>query len=197
MTSSQAEPLLRRNKGFLYFFPLIHYSLSSKSDMKSIVLCVLLLSGLSVCAQLSLERQVIANGGKTLTSGTLSQEFTLGEVSITAASSSVYLLTQGFQQGNPAPPTSIAPLLEAGAITLYPQPTRDALFIRLNTSYPTALQVDVYDMLGRTLLRDHSLLGPEEKTAQLPVSAWKSGTYYLRLKTATGEVVYQQKWVKW
>lgn len=165
--------------------------------MKNIsFIIVSLLWTCSVFAQLTADRQVISNAGLTLSSGSLSHEFTVGESVIGAANSDEFLATQGFHQGNAGPASSLDHLLKEGTLVLYPQPAEEVLFIRLNSPYPTPLQVNLYDLLGRKMTLNNAELSAQQAEVQFNLSQWSEGTYFLRVTDDNGNLVHRQKWVK-
>lgn len=165
--------------------------------MKTISLFILLaLTAFVASAQLSIERQVIASTGRTLESGTLSQDFTLGETLISTLTSGTIHLTQGFQQGNLGPTSSAASLLQDNEWVVYPQPARENLFIRLTRPHAKPIQLEVFDLMGRSLHTDHSAFATNPTLSHVEVEAWPTGTYLLRLIDEGGQLLFQSKWTK-
>ncbi|WP_298516973.1 hemagglutinin protein [uncultured Kordia sp.] len=62
------------------------------------LLLVCILFTMSIHAQ-SIERQVVASGGNTISNGTTTLDFTVGELVVTTITDGTTTLTQGFQQG--------------------------------------------------------------------------------------------------
>lgn len=165
--------------------------------MKTISLCILLALSFSAgYAQLSIERQVIATSGQTLASGSLSQDFTLGESATRTVTSGSIHLTQGFQQGNLGPSSTVATLLADNEWVIYPQPARDRLFIRLDRPHIKSIRLEVFDLLGRTLVSDQSAFTSDPTLSQLNVQTWSTGTYLLRLLDDDGHLLMHSKWTK-
>ncbi|MEM7368330.1 MAG: T9SS type A sorting domain-containing protein [Bacteroidota bacterium] len=165
--------------------------------MKPIILInLLLLLMITASAQLSIERQVIGSSGSKLQFGNLSQDFTIGEPVIATFNNIDLVLSQGFHQGNLGPANSLQPLLEPGELTIYPQPAQTVLFIRLATSFPTALRIEVYDLLGRQMLGKRNALPAHQSEMQLEIRELNAGAYILRLTDAHGRLIGSRKWLK-
>lgn len=188
-------PLRMINPFILFISSFI--TLKILSQMKSIILIhLLLLMMITATAQLRLERQVIGSSGTKLQFGSLSQDFTVGEPVISTLTNIDLILSQGFHQGNLGPANSLQPLLDQGELTIYPQPAQTVLFIRLSTSFPTAIRIDVYDLLGRQMLGKRNALPAHQSEMQLEIRDLNAGAYVLRLTDLEGRLVGSRKWLK-
>ena len=170
---------------------------SSPILMKPILFLFLcLLAAFSVQAQLSLERQVVATAGTTLNSGSLSQDFTLGESVISLLNGNSLQLSQGFQQARFGSLSGRSELLETDGLIVFPQPAQRTLMIRLKRPAASVLSVQLYDLWGRQLLPEEARIAPQQLTTQFDLARWPNGTYLLRITDASGRLLHQRKWTK-
>lgn len=159
--------------------------------MKNLIITLLFILPLISQAQLSLERQVIGATGNYSTAGTISLSATVGEPVVTTAVSGTLTLTQGFQQAETSFSDGVDDLHQwLVDYSLYPNPTQDQLILELTTEVPMQLDLEVYDVLGRSVgisVEDWQVKGVEKITLSLQDLA--SGAYFLVLKDQTGEIV--------
>jgi hypothetical protein len=69
-----------------------------------------------------------------------------------------------------------APFLAGEDFTLYPNPTRGELFVRLGHDQP--VDVSLFDLSGRPLHQWNNVNGPE---INLPIAQFAQGTYFVRV----------------
>ena len=163
--------------------------------MKKLITTLLFLLPLVCYAQLSLERQVIGSTGNYSTAGTISLSATVGEPVVTTAVSGTLTLTQGFQQAEASFSDGVDDLHQwLVDYSLYPNPTQDQLTLELNTEVPMQLDLEVYDVLGRSVgisVEDWQVKGADKTTLSLQDLA--SGAYLLVLKEGDGRVLHTFK----
>ncbi len=163
--------------------------------MKNLIITLLFILPLISQAQLSLERQVIGATGNYSTAGTISLSATVGEPVVTTAVSGTLTLTQGFQQAETSFSDGVDDLHQwLVDYSLYPNPTQDQLILELNTEVPMQLDLEVYDVLGRSVgisVEDWQVKGVDEKTLDLKNLA--VGAYLLVLKDHDGKVLHTFK----
>jgi len=127
--------------------------------------------------------QLIASGGGYFENAVagLSVSWTLGEVAYTTLSSTDYILTQGFQQGNLFT-TSVDKLgITQNDITIYPNPARD--YVKVKFEIPIAsgkATFDLYDITGRKVIS--KVMNVEQSVpAELNLSEIRSGIYLIKV----------------
>jgi hypothetical protein len=82
-------------------------------------------------------------------------------------------------------------------VSIYPNPTSDNIFIALNASDFDSASIEVYDMLGRTLIQQHNInLQVGENTIPVELVNLSTGTYILHLNTKSGLLMGDYKVVK-
>lgn len=78
---------------------------------KPLIFLVVVLLGLSYSFGQSIERSVIASSGETISDGTVTLDFTIGEIATTTVSDGTVTLTQGFQQAEIQLAIQISPIV--------------------------------------------------------------------------------------
>lgn len=69
---------------------------------------------------------------------------------------------------------------EVSSLKIFPNPTAHTLFVSFETTQPQQLTLKVYDLHGRSLVKEiHSQAGLNQ--ASISVNNWPSGMYYLQL----------------
>jgi hypothetical protein len=159
--------------------------------MKTIYLFIIIgsLTLLPLQAQLSLERQVLATGGKLLTGTTLITSATLGEAATLTLKSQNLTLTQGFQQPSTLIGTPIAETLTAeSTMTVFPNPTSGEVSIWVEGNQEKHLNISLTDMLGRPVAREVTVLeGEGRQRFILDLTSLPSGLYLVSFFSGNGE----------
>lgn len=127
--------------------------------------------------------QVIAAGGGYFenTSAGLSISWTLGEVAYTTLSTSSYILTQGFQQGNLFTTSVDKPTIAVNDIAIYPNPAKD--FVKVKVDIPNIAgkaTFDLYDITGRKVISKEMAI-EHSVPVELSLSEIRSGIYLLKV----------------
>ena len=73
------------------------------------------------------------------------------------------------------------------SITVFPNPSKDAIHIRSNNGHLQDLQMTLYDMTGREILTSITSQNPDEVT--IPVSSFPAGVYILKVQNSYGSVI--------
>lgn len=124
-------------------------------------------------------------GGEAVGTGG-SMSYTIGQVFNTSESNEQYILNQGIQQSYEI--YLISSVEEANAIELtaivFPNPTTDILYLKIQNYPVERLSCYLYDMDGRQIL-NQSLV---EIDNHIDVSNLTHGTYLLKLKDGAQEV---------
>jgi len=150
--------------------------------MKKIYTAILSLFTLTAWSQ-DIPMQVIAAGGGYFenTSAGLSISWTLGEVAYTTLSTSSYILTQGFQQGNLFTTSVDKPTITVNDIAIYPNPAKD--FVKVKVDIPNIegkATFDLYDITGRKVISKEMAI-EQSVPVELNLSEIRSGIYLLKV----------------
>ncbi|MEM6802430.1 MAG: T9SS type A sorting domain-containing protein [Bacteroidota bacterium] len=145
--------------------------------MKNLGKClILLILPFSLSAQSGeLSPEVVASAGDSFTSNNLILEWTLGEL-VTESFEGNLILSQGFHQPGENITSIESPLRSLGAIKVYPNPSRDQVFIEKEKE--GEMKVSLRDMRGRILI-EHTV---SNSIDQLNLSQLPSGIYILNMR---------------
>lgn len=152
--------------------------------MKNLFLYFILMVATSFLQAQSIERQVIASGGAFAEATGLQLSFTVGELAIVQLENGELLLAQGFQQGEAATPVSFFEP-ERLHFTLYPNPTKDAVWLKMDAALQNSLKISIFNAEGKLLQQRMEALAaiPFELNLQ-PLPA---GTYFILLENKDGQ----------
>ncbi|MEM9528217.1 MAG: T9SS type A sorting domain-containing protein, partial [Bacteroidota bacterium] len=79
-------------------------------------------------------------------------------------------------------PNSIAVRVDATSLKLYPNPSKEELFIDIPTTLSSGnYALSLWDASGRLLQRDTRIVSPG-RTVSFPVASLKAGNYFLKLE---------------
>lgn len=146
--------------------------------MKYIIIALLLFT--SVSFSQSIERQVIGSSGNTLSNGTVSLDFTVGELAVTTITDGSVVLTQGFHQANVLLEIKINPKMFLSGPSISSGLMNDALrsngFLDTLSPYTDALTVNatVFDVTGSDAIVDWVWIELRDGTSNTTVSASRS-----------------------
>ncbi len=87
-----------------------------------------------------------------------------------------------------APKTEFA---DAGMPTIYPVPASEILNIRFTAAQETSCLIEIHDLRGRLMHREHSELGSGAHAVQIEVGEWANGLYIVNT-TLAGERTSQR-----
>ena len=135
---------------------------------------VLLLSSLSITAQIETQH-VIASQGGYVESSDLSISWTIGDTYVKTAQMDQKILTQGFQQSFITRKIKLNQYTNLNVV-VFPNPTRDKVTVEIKENKGT-FRVVVYDLLGR-IVRDHT---SSDKIRVLDFNSLRSGVYYVHV----------------
>jgi len=142
-------------------------------------ICLICIGSLSINAQ-TLDRSVVAAAGQTLSGPSYSLQFTLGEP-MTQTFVNGEELSQGFQQEWLVVTAVDDPEAESLEASVYPNPT----FGLFNIECEDALQVSVFDAMGKSILSKNLASGKNE----MDIAQLATGFYVLVLQTKEGKKV--------
>jgi len=137
----------------------------------------------SVSQAQNIAMQVVASAGGYFESSSagVSLSWTLGEVAYTTLTSTDYIITQGFQQGNLFSTDVEKPNLPNSDIKIYPNPATVEVYIAISTSnLRGSATVDFYDITGRNVSSTVVTL-EDNAPSRLSVVDLKSGIYLIRV----------------
>lgn len=81
------------------------------------------------------------------------------------------------------------------AFSVYPNPALDECFVQCNTSLETTVFIELYDLLGRQLIR-RRMDTPQNARQQLLIGHLAAGVYCIKVKNLQDQTLYQTKLVK-
>ena len=148
-------------------------------------LLLILLIGSSWSYSQTISRSVIGSAGSI----DEQLSFTVGETVIATAESPSIILTQGFQQPDKIIGTFHDPVLGQVDVSLYPNPTTEALILEIEADQMLQLQVDFSDVRGRIILSSRDILVHGTARVQFCVQALANGTYLMMLRGKDGTVL--------
>lgn len=141
---------------------------------------LVLVVGITANAQ-SLERSVIGAAGGFSSAGNVSLSWTAGEVIVTTASSGSVILTQGFQQPNPAS-SSVKPITLQDGFAIYPNPSTGLFQVKVTSRANTdinQLQAIVYDGSGKQVGLKN--IDVNQNIGTIDLSYLPSGIYHMSI----------------
>jgi hypothetical protein len=144
------------------------------------------------CSIANAQQQVIAPAGdyKDTTAGSLS--WTLGEPVIVTLIAIDNVLTQGFQQGNIVVNDIIVSKELNCTITVFPNPSKDYVMLRVDKSNKENLQYILYNADGKSLIANKLT----ETEQQISLNDYASGTYLLSVLNEKGQILKKFKIIK-
>lgn len=160
-------------------------------------LALILWLGLAVYglpAQLQ-DRYVLASTGavhdSTNVGGfSLNLDWTLGEVAVATGFGGTIVLTQGFQQ----PYSVVTGLEEPAPLTLsyeiYPNPTRDRLYVEISSDRPIGVTATWTDRAGKAIaIPDQQVRVSGSASMSFDLSRLAEGYYHLSLRDEDGQAI--------
>ncbi len=163
----------------------IVFILKSLIMAKFLPLC-LLCFGLTIqlCqAQVTHSTTINAAGGSAQLSGN-TYEWSIGEMTLvnTAATANL-VVTQGLLQPVLNTTNIRQPELTVDQLKVYPNPTKDIVFIKPNLKPNTSLTILVYDISGRAFLRSELVLKEGTEVQTIDLGTYAAGNYLLDIVT--------------
>jgi hypothetical protein len=89
------------------------------------------------------------------------------------------------------PPVGIGEPGLAGKVSIYPNPVKDNLFIRLADQNSLSFNLTITDLLGKTVINEDIVLESLNETEKIDVANLKDGIYMMRI--SDGENIYTRK----
>lgn len=153
-------------------------SMSVLQPQKNSMRTIMLFFAIVICSDL-LSQQVVATAGNSSGNAYGSISYTIGEgVSQTFTSGNI-TVTQGFQQ-----PAIFVSLLkepeDSGvAITIFPNPTRDFLKVKILNEFKPGMQYLLLDINGRLLLQKKL----ESSETEISFNQFSNGIYFIKVQS--------------
>lgn len=152
--------------------------------IKFVVVICILFYGYAKAQNLSPE--VFTSSGDYYTSADASLSWTIGEDLTETYVKSFAILTQGFQQ----PESQFIGITEKEndyEINIYPNPTKDKIFINVKNSSILRFNIKLIDLYGR--LYYNKDFETDELTEQIELKNYKTGTFFIRLFDSSGKAL--------
>jgi hypothetical protein len=159
---------------------------------KILTLTIMMFFSVFAFAQ-TVERQVISSSGSNYEGANYIVSSTVGEVITGTATTSTYILTQGFQQGF----FTVSKLDEEIQVnySVYPNPVVNTLNIELFAQKSTSLNISIFDIKGVAI--DKKTENINGRTIiQSDFSNLPNGTYIIRISDLTNNTVKNLQIVK-
>ncbi len=133
----------------------------------------------------SIEREVVSSGGNTISDGTITLDFTLGELTVTSITDGTTTLSQGFQQGGIKLGIQVNPVVflqgallnpNVGEENLMRDDLRESDYIPLTSPYTDGLtaQSSVFSVTGANAIVDWVYVELRDETLNTTVVASQS-----------------------
>ena len=152
---------------------------------------LLLLISLAAHVQ-TLERQVIASAGSSVTSP-LQLDYTVGEIAVTTVTAGSTVFTQGFQQPYfvVIPGNNIFPYL-----IIYPNPARGDALARFILPAPSAMNISIYNVAGQLITREKINYTGGEMQYVIKSGRFIAGSYFIHFALSDGSATVAKQLVK-
>jgi hypothetical protein len=171
--------------------------------MKNIAILFLafIISILATQAQ-TLERQIIgATGGASNIDSGRVLLFNVGEPVTSTGISGTFALTQGFEQSDSLKPDSVIGIVRYDIfsnINIYPNPGREIVFLKMESSRSLPLIIAMYDENGKEVVQlNVELRGGQSHTEELTTSDLSFGTYFFHFTDAKNGSTHVAKWIRY
>jgi hypothetical protein len=150
--------------------------------MRNTLIILSLLLALPVLgqAQISLDRDVIANAGNEVSTSTLQMSWTVGEMAVATATNTNLIITEGFQQADEQPVAIDESRDFNTEITVYPNPVSDLLYFEVSTDDRVEMEATLYDISGRKITSIPAFRVLGQHRGQLDMSQLPAGEWLLR-----------------
>lgn len=145
--------------------------------MKKVFFSLLILFGVGNSYSQTLSPEVISSSGKSMTDGTTTIEWTLGESVTATLDNSQNMLSQGFHQTNILV-TSIPNTVVSG-LSVFPNPTINIVNVQFSSDQKNTI-VELYSVEGK-LLEKHVV---NSRNLELNLSSYPAGSYFLRVNNS-------------
>jgi len=162
--------------------------------MRRIIFLSLCLFSIQTALCQELIPEIIISAGDYFKGPNGSLSWTMGESVIETYTSTNGILTQGFQQ----PFTTVSGIKELKysniGIIVYPNPVSDFLNVRFIATEKIDLIIELIDLNGKVLLNEKVVT--DQFITQINFKYVKPGSYFLRLRKTTGELIESYKILK-
>lgn len=164
---------------------------AKKKIMKKLLLIVVIVFNSQLFIAQQLHHEMIGTqGGSVTTNNGIRVSYSVGQQSVTGTSTTNYVVQQGFQQSN------WGKLIEQNSInistTVFPNPFIDSVKFSFSSSPGSAIDVLVFDILGRLV---HSeLVQNENNLISIDLKKLSSAEYLVKL--SSGSYIHSAKIIK-
>lgn len=136
-----------------------------------------------ICSDL-LSQQVVATAGGSFGNNSGSISYTLGEGISQTFTSGDITVTQGFQQSYKIVSIFKEPEDYGLTITIFPNPTRDLLKLKIQNEFKPGLQYLLFDMNGKLL----SQKKVESNETDISFNQFSNGIYFIKVQSGLKEI---------
>jgi allantoicase len=147
--------------------------------MKIIILFIAFMVGIGYAFAQTLKPEVIAPAGDYFTNMNYSMSWTIGECITETYSSKNNTLTQGFQQSSYTITAVNQLSMDGNSVKAFPNPTTDFITVSVETTNSSLkdCSIALFDIQGKLCMNKKL----NDKSIQLDLSRFTSGTYFLKV----------------
>jgi len=161
--------------------------------MKTSILILLTLLT-SLCYSQQVSHISINSSGGNFQNSSNGMGITIGELVIEPLGNDTISLASGFTNGSTTDQTTdIIEIKDNIIVNIYPNPTNDLIFIRLNSGLVEIISVKIFDLTGKTLL---SQTYYPDQTISLDINNLAIGSYILTLFNEESTIISSYKILK-
>ena len=119
--------------------------------MKKIITIVTILIVISSFSQTAIKKSSIDSGGASVTNGTISMVYIIGEVAVQENTNGTTHISEGFISKDMMSSLGLNSYTQLSGIRMYPNPATD--FVNLSFATAANYTVIIYDLLGKELVK--------------------------------------------
>ena len=130
-----------------------------------------------------IDRNVYSSSGKYMNGSSVSIGFTIGESVVFTGVGPGIILSQGFEQPDKPLITSIPSSTSLMYMNAFPNPVKDQLYIQLNNTSATDLQLEIFNVQGKRMQagNDINRIAALDNLLSLNFSSYAPGIYFVRI----------------
>ena len=137
-------------------------------------------------SQVTKEREVIGSAGNHSSTATMEVSWTVGETAVNYSENPTLVVSEGFQQADQGA-AGLEETTFSGEISVYPNPTSDALYFEIQTDQELELMGGLYDESGRIVLEISQFFVDDNYKGKLDLKHLAPGKLILQFSTESGE----------
>ena len=159
--------------------------------MKKLFTILIFLLAITGFSQTAIEKSSIDSGGATVSSGSLSMVYTLGEVAVQEMTIGNIHISEGFICAEKQNTLGIENHKLLEGITLFPNPATD--YVNFNFTSIANYEILIFDFSGKQIFRTVS---KQADQIRLPLKQYSPGVYLVMIKNNEKKLYNSYKLVK-